>query len=351
MDVQTEVLAELERVYSICAVPGSGRGGVPAFVAGSEGERELLLFRPPDFRATTLAREPGGFMSLYPLVVDGTSYVLASIGFYAGFRGEQSRLLLYPLEAGKLPEPVVVGPMPFTHRVAVCAVGGETCILASTLCAGKECREDWTQPGGIHMAVVPADVGAPWSFKQVVHGLNKNHGMDFARLPGASAGGYLLSALEGLFYMRVPAAPSDEWELETIAEGEYSDGYAFDWEGRGDPVVFSLSPLHGNRLSIHRRDGAGWAAEIIDDDIEFGHILWAGRVLGRPGLIAGGRRGQRELRLYRSAGSEARDFSWELIDTDVGAAQMAVIDHGPEAATLIVSAHGRAEVRLYRLSA
>jgi hypothetical protein len=81
-----------------------------------------------------------------------------------------------------------------------------------------------------------------------------------------------------------------------------------------------------------------------------GHVLWAGEILGRPGLLVGGRDGQKELRLYRKSGPQGKDFSYELIDEGIGPTQIAVVDRGRDSAGLIVAAHGVNEVRTYSLT-
>ena len=80
------------------------------------------------------------------------------------------------------------------------------------------------------------------------------------RLGREQRDGYLLSAMEGLFFMPVPDNPAGEWTTSRIADGEYSDAFAFDWDDDGEPEIFTISPFHGHVLSIHRREGAAAGA-------------------------------------------------------------------------------------------
>jgi len=348
--VTKRTLAALERVYSIAVVPGRSTDGWPAFLAGSEGDGALLYFEPGKYEPIEIASEPGGFISLWAFERGASKYAVASTDFKPGFKAENCRIIVYPLDEPGDGRCFEVGTLGYTHRVAVLELEGLKCFLGSTLCCAKAFKQDWTQPGGIHLAVIPEAVEGEWEFKQIVTGLNKNHGMDFARLDEAQRGGYLLSAMEGLFFMKVPESIDGQWEVETIAEGEHSDAFAYDWDQAGSAQIFTISPFHGNRVSIYRRQESGWCATVIADDISMGHVLWAGELLGRPGLLVGGRDGDKELRLYRKSGAGGGEFSYEIIDEGIGPTQIAVVERGQGSAGLIVAAHGVNEVRTYDLA-
>jgi hypothetical protein len=350
LKVNTSTLGRLPRGYSITVLPG-GAGSLPDFVAGSEGDDALVLFRAPDFRPTVLAREPGGYISTCPLVREGRRLLVAATQFKPGFDAAEARIRVYPIDADAGAAPSLVARLPYTHRVASFSRAGRDYVLASTLCAAKAFKEDWTQPGGIFLAEVPGGIAGPWTFRSIVTGLNKNHGMDPVRLGRASREGYLLSAREGLCFLPVPADPAGGWETERIADGEYSDACAFDWAGDGEPQIFSISPFHGHVLSRHWKTAAGWQREIIHDDLALGHVVWAGELLGGPALLAGSRRENRELRLYRASGDGGVDRNYTVIARDIGPSQLAVIPQGPRAATLYVAAHARDEIQLIELEA
>ena len=350
MKVTKRTVANLERVYSIAAVAGVKADGWPAFLAGSEGDGPLLYFEPPQYEPIEIANQPGGFISLWTFEQEASNYVVAATDFKPGFKAENCRIIVYPLDEAARGKAFEVGRLPYTHRAAVLVLGGHRCFLGSTLCAAKAFKYDWTQPGGVHLAVIPDNIDSRWEFSQIVTGLNKNHGMDFAQLDKAGRGGFLLSAMEGLFFMRIPETPDGRWEVETIAEGEHSDGFAYDWDRTGSAQIFAISPFHGNTVTIYRREQNRWSGAVIADDIAMGHVLWAGELLGRPGLLVGGRDGRKELRLYRKSGPQGGGFSYELIDEGIGPTQIAVVDRGKDSAGLIVAAHGVNEVRTYTLT-
>jgi len=350
MKITHRTVARLPRGYSVTPIPGTERDGLPSFLAGSEGEAELLLLEPPDFTPVVIARAPGGYISAAPLVCDGCRYVVASTLFKPGFDAADSSLALYPIDKGECPEPVHVARIPYAHRVASVRHNGRDFVLVSTLCAAKGFKEDWSQPGGIHLIEVREDLSAPWRVRQIVTGLNKNHGMDFAQLGRERRQGFLLSAMEGLFFMPLPENPDGAWRTEQIFNDESSDAFAFDWDGDGEPEVFSISPFHGNVLALHKRWDDAWRRTVIHDDLSLGHIVWAGNLLGGPVLLAGSRRARRELRLYRPSVDGGVDPAYELIDEGIGPTQVAVFPLGTDRAVLYVAAHGMDEVRIYELS-
>lgn len=348
MKITHRKLAKLERGYSISLLPPVG-SQLPSFLAGSEGEDRLLFFDAPAFQPKVISQTPGGYISVCPLLHGGRRLTLATTMFKPGFNGADASIRLYPLDGPECPPSTLVGDLPYTHRITVASHRSRQFLLASTLCAGKRDKDDWTQPGGIHMAEVPADPTQPWKLRQVVHGLNKNHGMDYAELGRERRPGYLLSSMEGLCFMALPDNPAGEWPTEQISAEENSDAFAFDWDGDGEPEIFSISPFHGHVLSLHKKNAAGWQRSLIHDDLSFGHIVWAGNLLGGPALLAGSRRDRRELRLYRPTSDGGIDRHYHLIDEGIGPSQISVVARGSTRATLYVAAHGVDEVRLYDL--
>ena len=349
MKISHQTLATLPRGYSIAVLADDSAEGLPAFVAGSEGDDRLLLFRPPDFEPIVLADTPGGFISTWPMTQGGRRFLASSTLFKPGFDAADARLMLYPLDRGEKPEPTLIGDLPYTHRVTVFEKNGVNYLLASTLCAAKAFKEDWTQPGGIHLARVPSDPTQPWPFRQIVAGMNKNHGMDRARIGRDLRDGYLLSCMEGLTFLPIPEDPDGQWQAEPIDAAETSDAIAFDWDGDGVPEIFSISPFHGHVLSLHREGPDGWTKQVIHDDLSMGHIVWAGHLLGGPALLAGSRRDHRELRLYRPTPDGGVNPDYALIAEGIGPTQIAVLPQGDHKAVLYVAAHGVDEVRVYTI--
>jgi len=350
MKITSRTLARLERGYSIALLPAPV-GQLPGFLAGSEGEDRLLFLDAPEFTPKVISKSPGGYISTSALLHGERRWVVATTLFKPGFDGARASIRLYPLNGVECPDSTLVTELPYTHRVTLHKYQDRQFLLASTLCKAKAGKEDWTQPGGIHLAEMPPDPTQVWPIRQIVYGLNKNHGMDYAELGRSRRPGYLLSCMEGLFFMPLPANPDGDWPVEKICGDENSDAFAFDWDNDGVPEIFGISPFHGHVLTMHRETSKGWERRIIHDDLSFGHVVWAGRLLGGPALLAGSRRDRRELRLYRPGTDGGIDPNYQLIAEGIGPSQLHVVPLSDRRAVLYVAAHGLDEVRIYELEA
>ena len=351
MNIKGTTVAEFPSPYSVCMIPEPSGPGLPVFAVGSEArDGSLYLFKPPEYKPELLAAEPGGFISLWPVTRGPCRSIMASVRFFPFFEAAQSQICVYPLDAQSEPNPAVIADLPYTHRIAVCRTKRADYLLASTLCAQKDFRDDWSHPGGIFVAQLGEDLNQQITFRQIVTGLSKNHGMDFAAFDADQNGGFLLSAEEGLFYLPIPDDPESQWLLEELAPGPHSDAFAHHWFGAVPPALFTISPFHGNTLSMYRKVNDSWHPVVLADDLEMGHIVWAGSLFGQPAVIAGGRRGRQELRLYRDITPAGASSGYDLIDEQIGAAQIAVFQESDTRALLFVSAHSVGKVRIYELN-
>lgn len=146
MKIRHRTVAKLPRGYSIALLPVANAGAQPAFLAGSEGDAELLLFEPPAYHPKIIAREPGGYISVAPLVKNGRRYAIASTEFKPGFDAADSAIHLYPLDDGEFPPPTLVAVLPYTHRIATLQHASRDWLFASTLCAAKATRTTGRSP-------------------------------------------------------------------------------------------------------------------------------------------------------------------------------------------------------------
>ena len=129
-------------------------------MAGSEGNDGLLYFDPPDFSPRLLTDSPGGFISLLPWTRKGGRSLLASADFKPGFKAERSRILLFDLDQPMPTNGRELMTVPFLHRLELLDRNGNDHLVLSTLCSGKQDRDDWSQPGGIEVCSVPVSAGS-----------------------------------------------------------------------------------------------------------------------------------------------------------------------------------------------
>ena len=90
-----------------------------------------------------------------------------------------------------------------------------------------------------------------------------------------------------------------------------------DFDNDGQNEIISISPFHGNTLTIWHKDREGlFTKQWVDPQKrEFLHAIWAGVLCGQPCAIVGHRKGDRDLiRVFFDDG----DFHIEKIDHDRG---------------------------------
>jgi len=286
-------------------------------------------------------------MSLVPLP-EGDGAFLAIQEFFPVFKSEGAGIvharpgnsLLDPWEVRRVID------LPFVHRIEVVGVGGVVHVAAATLCSGKESAEDWSKPGAVYVGPVPVDPAGEWAVTPILESVSKNHGMHVTTLAGRRV--VMIAGSEGLFAVTVPRAPGARWQHERILDREISDVYVDDLDGDGEAEIGVIEPFHGDSLTICKRRNGGWQS-LWQWPLEFGHVVWVGRILGKPGVLAGSRGGAKELVLLRPPCGENTSPERIVIDRGVGATQVAVMHE--EGRELILSAnHGAGEVALYELA-
>ncbi|MFH0965376.1 MAG: hypothetical protein V2A58_15355 [Planctomycetota bacterium] len=345
MRVEKRHLADLEMVYAVREIRLSGQSHILA--ASERRGGACLLFSPPDWRTSVAWEGPGGGMSLSP--VPGREGTLLAIQkFFPVFQSEEAGL--YLARAGADPHShwtlTRVADLPFAHRLEVVEVGGQPHLVAATLCAGKSFQDDWSQPGAVYIGPVAIEAEGSWPLARVLTGITRNHGMQVTAL--ADEGVVLVSGDEGLFSLGIPRDPGGEWRSRKLIGRPISDMAAADLNADGQTEIVTIEPFHGDRLVVWKRKGEDWQV-LHEAPLDFGHVVWAGTLLGGPAILAGSRGGDRGLVMLAVTSTDPFSVKRTLLDGGIGPTQVAVIRQG--STDLIVSAnHGVGEVALYKLA-
>ena len=348
--IEKKVLSKIEKVYSIATYYTDNPDGSPTILAASETEGCMQLFCPPKYEPITIAKEPGGFISISPFIFEEKPFCFVASNFKPGFNAANCELFIYPLDQGEMPAPISQFSLSYTHRTGFFEMGGEPYIIASRLCTQKVDKDDWAHPGTLEIAPLKAAMNGDWKFTPIKENLLRNHGLELTQIRNSQGEGFLVSSASGLLFAELPDQVTTDWNFETISDQEHSDAWAYDLNENGTADIFSISPFHGNQLSMYRKKGEGWQEHPIDSDLEFGHIVWAGNFLGEKMIFAGSRRGPRELRLYSTEGFPESSIEYQVIEKDIGVAQMKVHQVDENEIHLIVSAHAKDLVILYKIT-
>ena len=345
MQIQKTILATLDMVYAIGSIELDGN---THFLAATEATGPCLLFSPPDWTVSTVLDGPGGVMSLVPIPGRNGAF-LAIQEFFPIFDSETAGIAYVEIGEDKTKpwKNQRILDLPFIHRLETVKGHHSTYMVAATLCGGKDYTDDWSRPGAVYVGSVPEDPRGQWSLRPVLEGITKNHGMHISNIQEKQI--ILISGQEGLFSLEVPDSPEESWQSEQLLCHEISDLYVGDIDGDGQPEIVTIEPFHGNSLVVYRLSGQS-LQPICSWPLDFGHVVWAGNILGEPAILAGNRGGEKELTLLRFRSSGQAMLEPTVLDRGVGPTQIAVVNE--KSRDLIISAnHGIGEVALYEMTA
>lgn len=297
----------------------------PKCIVAPEVRGDCLLFDAKTLERETIWNGLGGTMNVCQTSPQGE--FLAIQQFYKGFNSREALVAkVFRREGSWHCEPFF--PLPFLHRFCLVDVAGTRFFLGSTLCADKRSADDWSQPGATYLMRLPQDLSRPGELQVLIPGISKNHGMFRGRRNGRDV--VLVSGQEGVFEIRVPGDPDAAWEVEKILDREVSDMTVCDIDGDGVEEMITIEKFHGSRLVVNKPLPNGGWKEIYALPIAFGHALWAGSVLGDPGIIIGYRAANAALLLLRPTGKRGEDLLMDItvLDEHEGSTNLGVVEDG-----------------------
>lgn len=344
VNIRKRVLSKLDRVYAVVSMEINGR---THFLAASEGHGQCLMFSPPNWETSVIWDGPGGCMSLVP--IPGRQKALVAIQeFFPVFQSEHAGIV-YAEVAKDITKPWKVSRilnLPFVHRIQVVKCNSTSYLVASSICGGKAFRDDWSRPGAVYAGRIPQDPSTMWFLKPILENISKNHGMHQTIIDGKPV--VMISGKEGLFLLETPQKPHLPWGCQQLLTHEISDMYAYDLDDDEKPEIVTIEPFHGDRLIIYKHLSNKWLP-VFETAVNFGHVVWAGEILGRPGVLGGSRGGSQELFLLYPKTRELTSMDRIVLDSNVETMQIAVIHRRNH--DLILSANQALnEVALYELT-
>jgi len=341
MIIEKRHFAKLDMVYAIAAMEIDGRSY--CLCASEKRDCGCLLIQPETGEVHKVWDGPGGVMSVLP--VEGEQAFLSIEKFFPVFDSAQAVVNRNEIhfEGGRLVlKKTKLCDFPYVHRISLISDGDETWLVGGSLCEKKDFVDDWFHPGGVFVGKYRQD--KPVALEEIYHGLTKNHGM-FVHDGKNGKPEVLIGASEGI--LRV-SREAGKWCTELLNAGETSDIWMADFDGDSQEEAAVIQGFHGNHIRILKENGADMDC-IGELPLEFGHVLWAGQIMGELCLIGGSRGGERELTLYRVKKSARPEFEAHVIDKGVGPTQICVteMDGKPR---IFAANHGAGDVDMYTLS-
>lgn len=316
MKINKKVLGKLDGVYATCITELNDE--LHYIVASEENDRALAI-NANSLQENIIWDSPGGTMNV--VAVPGRkNEIIGTQKFLPIFDSAESRIVHAKVDGDNnwTVEPIM--EIPFLHRFDLMEVDGETYFIGASLCTSKKFQDDWSDPGKVFVGKLNEDISQPFELKTIYDGITKNHGFHATVWKGRRA--YLITGVEGIFVFYLPEDPLGDWEVEHLFTHEVSDCAVLDIDGDGRQEILTIEGFHGDKAKIYREEKDGWKV-VYERDLEFGHVVWSGSILGERSFIVGGRQGERELLIvnYRDG-----KFLETLIDNTGGASNISVVN-------------------------
>ena len=287
MKVQSKELAAFDKLYAQGVI--NQQDGTRLYLTASEGPGECVAVNAGTGERFRVWNEPGGTMTICQL--NGRGDFLANQRFLPVFDAAACELVW----AERVPEGYrihEVQNIPYLHRFDLLEVAGKKMFIGATLCGGKKYQQDWSQPGAVYVGSVLADPMQGIELRPVLTGLTKNHGLCTTKFDGKRV--VLIAAGEGVFVIEPPQNLDGEWTTRQLTGEEASEVAVVDFDGDGKDELVTIEGFHGNKVIVRKEKDGKWE-NIYTMDIEFGHALWGGKLLGENRVLAGWRRGENKL--------------------------------------------------------
>ncbi|NLG04209.1 MAG: hypothetical protein GX567_10325, partial [Clostridia bacterium] len=200
--------------------------------------------------------------------------------------------------------------------------GGIYYIIACILKTGHDYMDDWSHPGEVKVAKLPADLTAYGDqkfieFEVLKTGLLKNHGYCRGR---DTKGDYsIVASADGVYQFCPPDVGGGQWSVTKMIDEPTSDAALVDFDEDGQLEIITITPFHGDRIKVYKLINNKYMEVFVyEEPAEFAHAIWAGTVYGKPAAIIGHRKGKRDLLgiTYENG------YHVNVLDSDVGSANI-----------------------------
>lgn len=350
MRVRKTVLARLNKCYAIARLDYQGN---PHFLVASEKSDPCCLFDQDGMLKEVLWTGPGGVMTM--VQVPGTDgQLLSTAKFYSPDDSLDAELVIVTPEGNNRWDIRCLTPLPHVHRFDILTRNGVNWLIACTVKSGQDRPEgDWSYPGKVYAAVLPEDLSGfdrdhPLTLRVIKDGLHRNHGYTRCTRGGSPAG--LISADEGVFVVTPPETPDGDWKIEQLLDCPTSDALLLDLDGDGAEELCTLSPFHGERVSVYHQSENGYVPVwTLPEDAPFSHAICGGCIAGVPTFVTGHRAGKKNLMAIRYDKAAGR-YTVKILDEGRGPANVMhyVNDGGTD--VLIAANRETDEVALYEIT-
>ena len=319
MKFERKFLTDLHRCYATSSVTINGEEKI---LVATEGEGSCFMYDSKTFEQSTVWNGPGGTMSIVPIPKREGEF-LAVQNFFPTFQAEVSQIVWGKYIDGKW-EIKVLFKLPYLHRFDILDADGKLYFIGAILCNSKKFKDDWSDPGKICVSEIPNDLTKPFEFRVIKEGLTKNHGYCRARYNGKVVS--YVTSQEGVFRV-IPPYENNDWRVEKVIDRPTSDVAVIDIDEDGEDELVTIEEFHGKHFRINKKCGNEY--KIIyeyEKKMDFGHVVWGGKLRGIPTIIGGYRREDKDLFYIQCVDKEKLIFDTKVIESGVGPSNVHVIN-------------------------
>ncbi len=316
-----EVLDTLNKCYQMANIKYNNEHHI---VVAAEKQDQCYLYNHNLERKATIWEEPGGTMSIIPLEDENGSF-LATQKFHSPNDSASARIVyVSPKDNDYNFNVRIIAEVPFAHRFDVLkGKDGTKYILVCALKSGHDYKDDWTKPGKTYFIELPkdlenCDVLEEEDFTVIQEDMLKNHGYYKHIENGVEKG--IISCDSGVYLYTPPKNKGENWHIEKLIDCPSSDATLIDLDGDGVDELVALSPFHGHKLRIYKKVNGKFELEKeFEEDFEFLHGIWSGKLKGENVVVLGHRRAEmKTFVLYY----DNNDYKYDIIDEGYGAANI-----------------------------
>ncbi len=321
MKAEKKVIENLTKCYSIAPLTFNGKDH---FLVAAEKEDRCLLFDLEGRLEDTVWTGPGGVMTM--VQVPGTNgQFLATHKFYSPNDSKEAKIVVVTPGKKECWKVRTLVDLPHVHRFDILERNGVCYLLACTLKSGHDYKDDWSSPGRVYVAVLPEnledfDEGHQLKLTVIKDDMLKNHGYYRVEEEGVDTG--IISSDSGVYQFVPPSEKNGEWEILRLLDTAASDAVLVDFDEDGEKELAVLSPFHGECITIcKKQEGIFRKVYEYDKPAEFTHAIYGGMLCGRPALVVGHRKGERNLLAF-TWNKGTGQYECTVLDRDCGPANV-----------------------------
>lgn len=299
------------------------RDGVPhVFFASEAKDGACVSYKLPELEnGQTIWTEPGGCMSMVP--VPGRKDEFFAIQKFYRLWDWEGAELVWVRPDGKGGYAVkTMAVLPYLHRFDFLERDGSVYLIACTVAAHKKELADWSRPGAVHVAKLPADLNNGLRLTTLRNDFFKNHGYAHIEWNGNQAG--FVTCHNGAFVFTPPTASGSSWTIEQLMDEHISDADMIDIDGDGEMEIATIEEFHGDKFRIYKKIDGRYQMVFQHPEIaDFYHVVKRATLAGKPGFVGGGRMGKKQL--FFVCPNNAKDgFDVHTLDEGFGPSNAAI---------------------------